>query len=193
MADRSTNRKKQKREKKRLKDRKRSEDARKKRRASLVKSPQKLIGLPLAECYISEHWHEHGPTIVAAISRQHPNHRIATALLTIDLSTKGITNAELIRDMDPEQLPSLLSRHGGEAAVVECAAPLIAKVVQVALALGKANDHHPPRTWPEASVLLEGVDPEDCTHEILTGPPPVDAVPEKKPGLMAGLKKRLGL
>ncbi len=63
MADRSTTRKKQKREKKRLKDKRRGDEARKKRRASLVKSPQKLIGLPLSDCFISEHWHEQGPTI----------------------------------------------------------------------------------------------------------------------------------
>ncbi len=89
MADRSTTRKKQKREKKRLKDKRRGDEARKKRRASLVKSPQKLIGLPLSDCFISEHWHEQGPTIVGAISRSHPNGRI-TAALFVGLVARGM-------------------------------------------------------------------------------------------------------
>ena len=193
MADRSSNRKRQKREKKRRKDKIRAEDARKRRRTSLVKSPQKLIGLPLSDCYISEQWHEHGPTIVAAVSRIHPNGRIAAALFTVDLAQKGVTSAELIRDMDADQLPSLLSRRGGESAVVECAPPLVAKAVAAGLALGQENDLHPARSYAEAAVLLKGIDPEDCPHEILTGPPPAEAVKEKKAGLFDGLKKRLGL
>jgi hypothetical protein len=194
MADRATVRKQQKREKKRLKDQQRAGEARKKRRASLVKSPQKLIGLPLADCFISEHWHEQGPTIVAAVSRSHPNGRISAALFTVDLAQRGVTGAELVRDLDPEQLPSLLSRHGGESAVVECAPALVARAVSAGLALGTANDHHPPRGYAEAAVLLEGIDPADCPHEILTGPAEAPAEPEEKsPGLLAGLKKRLGL
>jgi hypothetical protein len=193
MSDRSSNRKKQKREKKRLKDKRRAGEARKRRRTSLVKSPQKLIGLPLSDCYISEQWHEHGPTIVAAVSRSHPNGRIAAALFTVDLAEKGVTGAELIRDMDAEQLPSLLSRRGDEAVIVECAPPLVAKAVAAGLALGKESSLHPARSYAEAAVLLKGIDPEDCPHEILTGPAPTEPSKAKKPGIFDGLKKRLGL
>lgn len=194
MADRATNRKKQKREKKRLKDKRRADEARKKRRASLVKSPQKLIGLPLSDCFISEHWHEQGPTIVGAVSRSHPNGRITAALFTVDLAEKGVTGAELVRDIEVDQLPALLSRRGGESAVVECAPALVARAVADGLALGEANGHHPVRAYSEAAVLLEGIDPADCPHEMLTGPAEAQAQPEpKKPGLLAGLKKRLGL
>lgn len=194
MADRSTTRKKQKREKKRLKDKRRGDEARKKRRASLVKSPQKLIGLPLSDCFISEHWHEQGPTIVGAVSRSHPNGRITAALFTIDLAVKGVTGAELVRDIEVDQLPALLSRRGGESAVVECAPALVARAVADGLALGESNGHPPARAYSEASVLLEGLDPADCPHAMLTGPAPSAASPEpKKPGLFAGIKKRLGL
>ena len=193
MADRAATRKKQKREKKRLKDRQRSEAARKKRRASLVKSPMKLTGLPLSDCYISEHWHEHGPTVVVCVSRQHPNQRIAAAMFTIDLAEKGVISAELIRDMPLEQLPASLSQRGENSAVVECAAPLAAKVIAAGVAMGKDSGHNPPRSFAEASVLLRGIDPEDCPHEIFTGSPPEETVAKEKPGLLAGLKKRLGL
>ena len=117
MADRASTRKKQKREKKRQKDKRRAEEARRKRRSSLVKSPQKLVGLPLADCFISENWHEHGPSIVAAISRTHPNGRLAAALFTIDLAEKGVIGAELIRDkgdqtMTVEQLTAEIIPRG---------------------------------------------------------------------------------
>lgn len=193
MAARSSNRQKQKREKKRLKDKRRAVEARKRRRTSLVKSPQKLIGLPLSDCYISEQWHEQGPTIVAAVSRSHPNGRIAAALFTVDLAQKGVTGAELVRDLEADQLPSLLSRRGGESAIVECAPPLVARAVAAGLALGNESGIHPARGYAEAAVLLKGIDPEDCPHEILTGPPPAEPSKVKKPGLLDGLKKRLGL
>ncbi len=177
MVDRAQHRRQKKREKQRRRSKERARRMRSKRRVSKVRSLSRLAALPVGECYISEHWHEQGPTIIAALTRQHRNGQLAVCLLHIDLAERGILSAEVTPEVDPERLLSFLGQRAGEEALVECEPELVVHAATVGAALGAVS------AYAAVTAMFADIDPADCPHEILTGTAPPPRVEERKPGL----------
>jgi len=193
MASRSEQRKKQKREKKRLKDKQRRKVARSQRRVSKVRDLSQLATLPTGPCFTSDNWHEPSPDSVwVAFSREHPNGQLAAAILHLDLSGAGVRSAEVFPELKPGQLDFEIGSRAGEQMVMQTEPELVAKLITAAQALHLDNDQPLPSDTADVLTLLSDIDPEDCPHEIITGPLPEPA-PEAAPsGLLSRLKGWLG-
>lgn len=194
MASKSDRRRQQKREKKRLKDKQRRGAARRQRRASKVHNIAHLQQLPVGECFASEHWYEHGaPSVWAAFSCVHPNDSVAAAIFHLDLRERGVVSVEIVPELPAGQLAARLGQLGQGQVIRACEPELVAALVSAAQDMHLDSGRPLPSDFADAVALMDDVDPDECPHEILTGPPPEE--PSKKPagpGLLATLKGWLG-
>ena len=183
-------RKQKKKEKKRLKDKQRQQVARTRRRASKVRNVSRLAKLPVADCFASECWHEHGPESVwAALSRRHPNGNVAASLFHVDLRQGKVLEAVSMPSLAPGQLEFELGKRAGEEEMVpSCEPSVVAALVAAARELHEQGGRSLPASFQDAAELLGDIDPADCPYEILTGAPP-EAAPAPKPG--KGLLERM--
>jgi hypothetical protein len=192
MASNSDRRKQQKREKKRLKDKQRRQAARVQRRVSKVRDLSRLAELPLGESYASDNWHEQGPESVwVATSRVHPNGKLAAMVAHLDLRRQGILAVEVFPELKEGQLEFEIGRRAGEQIVASCEPELVAALLSAASELTDSA----PSALAEAEMLLGDIDPDDCLHEILVGPPPPQLPPKPKAaggGLLSRLKGLIG-
>jgi hypothetical protein len=189
MASRTERQKQQKREKKRLRDQKRQVSARQQRRSSKTTRIDKLAQLPLGECFASECWHEQGPPSVwAAISRRHPNGRIAAGIVHLDLHTKGILRAEVHPALPQGQLEARLGQYADGDALTACEPSLVAALIDAAQRMDTAPGQGRIAALDDVMALLEGVDGADCPHEIWTGPATASEERPPRTGLVERIK-----
>jgi hypothetical protein len=187
-------RKKKKSDKKRQKDKQRQQVARTRRRASKVRNVSRLSKLPMADCFASECWHDHGPPSVwAAFSRRHPNGNLAASLFHLDLRDGGVLQAESMPSLQPGQLESELGKRAGEQVVSSCEPAVVAGLIDAAKAMSAEQGRPLPARFQDAVELLGDVDGSDCPYEILTGlPPEPDTARKTGKGLLERMKGWVG-
>lgn len=187
-------RKQKKREKKRLKDKQRQQVARTRRSASKVRNVSRLSKLPMADCFASECWHEHGPASVwTALSRRHPNGNLAVSLFHLDLRAGRVLEAVSMPSLVPGQLEFELGKRAGEEEVVSsCEPAVVAGLVEAARGMHEEGGRPLPAGFQDAVELLGDVDAADCPYEILTGAPPEAAPRQPSKGLLERMKSWVG-
>ena len=190
MSKKQEHKRQRQQQKKKRRDQARQQRAREHRRASKISDPMRLAGLPLGDCYISDNWSDHGPRVSAVFVRRHRNGQSVAAFFELDLLSQGMLSSSRVTDLSPAGLDSELAQRSERTPLVVCEPALIVKVVEAARAMSDGRGELVTHSYNEAVALFGVVLSEDCPHEILTGAPPL---PPEKPGVFAGLRRRLGL
>lgn len=178
-------------QKKREKSRKKRDDARRTRGSRPgIQSPAVASGLaaaeavrwPVGECYLSQHWHEHGPHLHAVFTRAASDGRVAVAFFELDLESGGVIDVLFRAPVSADAVLGEVARRSelsGDPIQVSDALR-VRKAVEVAMELGGA-----PAMLPEALALFGDLDPRACEDSFLTGSPPPP--PPKKKSLFTML------
>lgn len=170
----------QRAQKKREKNRKKRDAARKNRgsrAAPVIEASGRVRGLsaeecarwPVGECFLSQNWHEHGPTVVACFTRQHEDGRVAAVFCDIELEAAGVTQVLYRAPVTADGALGEVARRSEEAGVgIQVDDPArVVKVIHTGLDLGAAGED-----LVELRSLLGDLDPRACPDEVLTGRPP---------------------
>jgi hypothetical protein len=142
---------------------------------------------PVAECYLSEHWHEQGARVHAAFARKHAEGDVAVAFFEVDLTAEGVVEALARGGVTSDQvLGEVARRSEASGRSMNVADPaLVAKVVLTGLAHGRANGKADVTGLSAALGLLGDEDGSSAPEAVLVGAAP--PVPAKKKGLLARL------
>lgn len=172
-------------QKKREKSRKKRDAARRTRGSRAgAPSPALATGLaaaeavrwPVGECYLSQHWHEHGPMLHAVFTRAASDGRVAASFFEVDLRSEGIVDVLFRAPVSAEAVLGEVARRSelsGEP--IQLDDPLrVCKAVEVARELG--GDHP---MLPEALALFGDLDARACPDAFLVGSPPPEPVKKK--------------
>lgn len=180
-------------QKKREKDRKKRDQARRSRGSRPGPQAPSLerrglpaaecAGWPLGECYLSHHWHEHGPRVQAVFTRMHQDGRVAAVFCGIDLRSEGIVDVMYRAPVTAEGVLGEVARRSeeaGEEPIQVDDALRVAKVIEAGLQLGSDAEG-----VADVRALLGDLDTRACPDVVLTGEPP--PAPEKKKSLFSML------
>jgi hypothetical protein len=143
---------------------------------------------PVGECYLSEHWHEHGARDVhAGFVREAEDGRRAAAFFALDLRRDGLTEVLARGGVSEAAIQGEMARRSEEAghAMLVAEPDLVVKVVLAAVALNEARDADLPSGAREALALFGDLDGSSVREAILTGEPP--PAPAKRRSLFSVL------
>jgi hypothetical protein len=144
---------------------------------------------PTGECYVSLDWDEPGVSLVDLVfSRAREDGTSVVATFSLDRSGPGLVAARATGGVRQSQVAgesARLSEKSGRA-MVACAPSLVAALVEEAQQKGSAPE---PAGAARAVALLEGVPRAEIA--VPFGPVVEEPAPPPKPGLLAGLRRRL--
>ncbi len=143
---------------------------------------------PVGECYLSEHWHEHGARAVhAGFVREADDGRRAAAFFEIDLRERGLIEVLARGGVSEAAIQGEMARRSEETdhAMLVADPELVVKVVRAAAELNDVLESPLPDGADEAMALFGDIDGSGAPQAILTGEPPPP--PPKKRSLFSVL------
>lgn len=197
MAHKNVHRAQARREKQRLKREEAQSSRRARTRESLAGGVAQAARWPTGDCYLSSNWPEQSPVVHAVFTRRHDNGRVAAVFAEVDLADRGVFACQVRTNLVDQALHQELAQRSSEERPLMALSPaLVVKVVAEGRRVGQEGGHEQPASLADAFALFADIDGGGAPQELLTGrprlAPPPAAAPEPR-GLLAGLRKRLGL
>jgi hypothetical protein len=171
---------------------KRHQKRRQKALTSRKKQQPKSSGLqdaaswPVAECFASSHWYDQGAQIAVVLSRSHQSGQSAIVEAEIDLSGPGVVS--LRSGLVPSKDHVLGRATQFDEHMMEVSPAQAVALLQTGAQLGNSVSEH---DLNEALGLFASVDTEPAL-EVLTGPPPTAAAPQRESWFSRMLGRLLG-
>lgn len=192
--------KERRRSKKLEKQRKKREDAQRSRGSRKPVGTRGTVALdeavdwPVSECWIGEPWHETGARVHAVFTRRHDDGRVAIAAFEVDLADQGVIEARATAGVSEGAVQGEVARRSEEHAMVEASPSLVVTLVDAARRHGSSRGHAQPADLDRVTILFGDIEADDARHGIRCGSPDApEEAPPARPGILATLKRRLGL